>query len=199
MILSVSHCGLQIVTRKLHIAAVKCISWCCHPVGYFAVHRFSTWPTQAPLMHKKNRNTGVKQVCIGGPQHLRSKNGDTEPGEGVWSSLQFCLYLVSCSGRVNDPVQLGESRLRPGTLPLWGSSRGSLQGIRGDPVYQPSSRVQGGSRHASPLSPVMFSKCTVRTNASYKAFALSLIIDHVMFVFSFTHLIIEYKGLTLTA
>lgn len=123
-------------------------------------------------MHKENRNTEVKQVCKGGPQHLRGRNGETEPEKGLSSFLQFPLYLVACCWTVNDSVQLGESRLRPGTLPLWGSSRGSLQGIRGDPVYQPSSRVQKESRHAMRLSPVMYLKCTVRKMLFHEAFAL---------------------------
>lgn len=129
-------------------------------------------------MHKTNRNTGVKQVLTGGPQHLHSRNGEVEPGKGVSSFHQSLLYLVACCWTVNASVQLGESRLRPGTLPLWGSSRGSLQGIRGDPVYKPSSRVQKESRPAMRLSPVTYLKCTVRTNVFDKAFALSLVIDY---------------------
>lgn len=173
-----SHCGLQVIPIKLKItSAVKSISSCFFSVGYFEVHLCPTWTTQAPLMHKINRNTGVKQVCTGGPQHLHSRNGEIEPRKGVSSFLQSLLYLVACYWTVNASVQLGESRLRPGTLPLWGSSRGSLQGIRGDPVYQPSSRVQKESRPAMRLSPVTYLKCTVRTNVFDKAFALSLVID----------------------
>lgn len=115
-------------------------------------------------MHKENRNTGVKQVCKGGPQHPHARPGETEPGNRLASLLHFPLYLAACCWTVSDSVQLGESRLRPGTLPLWGSSRGSSQGIRGDPVYQPSSRVREESPRAMPLSPVTSSKCTVRTN-----------------------------------
>lgn len=125
-------------------------------------------------MHKKNGNTGVKQVCTGGAQHLHSRNGETEPRKGVSSFLQSPLYLVACCWTVNAP---GESRLRPGTLPLWGSSRGSLQGIRGDPVYKPSSRVQKESHPAMRLSPVTYLKCTVRTNVFDQAFALALVSD----------------------
>lgn len=147
------------------IAASKSISRLPYSIGYFAVHLCRSWTTQAPLMHKENRNTGVKQVCKGAPQHPHARNGETEPENGLASLLHFPLYLAACCWTVSDSVQLGESRLRPGTLPLWGSSRGSLQGIRGDPVYQPSSRVREESRRAMPLSPVTSSKCTVRANA----------------------------------
>lgn len=147
------------------IAASKSISRLPYSIGSFAVHLCRSWTTQAPLMHKENRNTGVKQVCKGGPQHPHARPGETEPGNRLASLLHFPLYLAACCWTVSDSVQLGESRLRPGTLPLWGSSRGSSQGIRGDPVYQPSSRVREESPRAMPLSPVTSSKCTVRTNA----------------------------------
>lgn len=143
-------------------------------------------------MHKENRNTGVKQVCKGGPQHLHGRNGETEPEKGLSSFLQFPLYLVACCWTVNDSVQLGESRLRPGTLPLWGSSRGSLQGIRGDPVYQPSSRVQKESRHAMRLSPVMYLKCTVSKMLFHKDFALIIDAEDV-----FSHVDIKMTQLSI--
>lgn len=70
-----------------------------------------------------------------------------------------CRVALSCT--VSSSVQLGESRLRPGTLPLWGSSRGSLSGTRGDPVCQPSSRVGRESHRAMGLSHAMFLPCMV--------------------------------------
>lgn len=164
------------------------------------MHLCPAWTSQAPLMHKKNSNTGVKQVCTGGPPYLHSRNGEIEPRKGVSPFLQSPLYLVACCWTVKASVQLGESRLRPGTLPLWGSSRGSLQGIRGDPVYKPSSRVQKESRPAMRPSPVTYLKCMVRTNVFNKAFALSLVIDCRLLIDGvFFDSCIEYQGLTLTA
>ena len=59
-----------------------------------------------------------------------------------------------------------ETRLRPGTLPLWGSSRGSLLGTRGDRVCRrcTSSRVGRESHHDMGPITVTSSLCMVRTH-----------------------------------
>jgi hypothetical protein len=58
------------------------------------------------------------------------------------------------------------TRLRPGTLPLWGSSRGNLLGTRGDRVCQRwiSSREGRGSHHGMEPITVTCSLCTVKTH-----------------------------------
>lgn len=108
------------------IAVVEMISWCFCPLGYFEMPLYAPWSTQAPLMHDKQRHTGVIQVCIGDPQHPYSRKGQTEPGKGFSSFSRSPPCPVAHCWTVSNSVQLGESRLRPGTLPLWGSSRGSL-------------------------------------------------------------------------
>lgn len=62
-----------------------------------------------------------------------------------------------------------ETRLRPGTLPLWGSSRGSLLGTRGDRVCRrcTSSRVGRESHHDMGPITVTSSLCMVRTQFLY--------------------------------
>lgn len=88
-----SHCGLQGIPMKLKItAAAKSISSCSFSIGYFEVHPCPTWTTQAPLMHKKNRNTGVKQVCTGGP-FCTPETEKLSQGKGSrLSSSPFCTW-----------------------------------------------------------------------------------------------------------